>query len=186
MSIDKGYRIRNKEGIYFITFAVTGWVDVFTRKVYRDIVVDSLKFCQKEKGLILHAWCIMSNHIHLILSSEKFNLSNVLRDFKKFTSKQILETIQLDYGESRREWMLDLFRMAGTAKSRNSVYQFWRQDKHPIELYSAKFTSQKLNYIHANPVVAGIVDQEEDYLYSSSRDYHSGKSVGMLQLELLE
>jgi putative transposase len=63
---DGGYKIRNKEGVHFITFAVVDWVDVFTRKEYRDILLDSIRFCQKEKSLLVHAWCIMSHHVHFI------------------------------------------------------------------------------------------------------------------------
>jgi len=84
-----GYKIRNKKEIHFITFAVVEWLDVFTRKEYRDILLESLRFCQKEKGLLLHGWCIMSNHVHLIASARNENLSDILRDFKKFTSKKL-------------------------------------------------------------------------------------------------
>ena len=63
----RGYKIRDQSAIHFITFAVVGWVDVFTRKPYRDIVLDSVRYCQDGKGLLLHAWCIMSNHWHLVL-----------------------------------------------------------------------------------------------------------------------
>ena len=87
-----GYKIRNKEGTYFITFAVVEWVDVFTRKKYKDIVLESLRYCQKEKSLIVYAWCIMSNHIHFI-ASKNDDLSVILRDFKKFTSKKLLLAI---------------------------------------------------------------------------------------------
>ena len=82
-----GYKIRDQHGIYFLTFAVVEWVDVFTRKEYADIVIESLRYCIQHKGLKLYAWCIMSNHVHLIVSAEQGNLSDVLRDFKKFTSK---------------------------------------------------------------------------------------------------
>jgi len=106
---DSGYKIRNKKEIHFVTFAVLEWVDVFTRKEYRDILIESLKFCQKEKGLLLHGWCIMSNHIHLIASAKNENLSDLRRDFKKFTSKQIIAAIEKNMSESRREWMLKTF-----------------------------------------------------------------------------
>ena len=122
-----GYKIRNKEEIHFITFAVVEWVDVFTRKQYRDIVIDSLRHCQKEKGLILYAWCIMSNHVHLMAAAKENNLSDILRDFKKFTSKQIITAIQDNEQESRKEWMLSIFKQQGEKNSRNSEYQFWRQ-----------------------------------------------------------
>ncbi len=78
-----GYKIRNQAAIHFITFAVVEWVDVFTRQQYRDIVLDSIKYCQAEKGLLLHCCCVMSNHLHLIASAKNKDLSDVLRDFKK-------------------------------------------------------------------------------------------------------
>ena len=81
--------------------------------------------------------------------------------------------------------MLKIFNEAGIANSRNKEYQFWRQDNHPIELYSAAFTKQKIDYIHENPVMAGIVDKAEEYLYSSARDYYNGKNCGLLVVELL-
>jgi REP element-mobilizing transposase RayT len=180
-----GYKIRDKEGIHFITFAVTDWVDVFTRKEYRDILLDSLKYCQTNKGLVLYAWCLMSNHVHLVVSAVNSNTSDILRDFKKFTSKQIIEAIKNNPKESRKEWMLQIFANAGSINSRNTNYQFWRQDNHPEELFSEKFTNQKLNYIHNNPVVAGIVDKAEEYLYSSAKDYYTSKNCGLLKLEML-
>lgn len=180
-----GYKIRDKEGIHFISFAVVEWVDVFTRKEYRDILIDSLKHCQQQKGLLVHAWCLMSNHVHLVISAANNDTSDILRDFKKFTSKQIIKAIEENQQESRREWMLEIFRKAGEKNSRNKNYQFWRQDNQPKELYSSGFTVQKLNYIHNNPVEAGIVDKAEEYLYSSARDYFFGKKCGLLEVDLL-
>ncbi len=180
-----GYKIRNKDGIHFITFAVVEWVDVFTRKEYRDILLDSIKYCQNEKGLILHAWCIMSNHVHMVISAKNNDTSDILRDFKKFTSKQVIAAIEKNEQESRKDWMLKIFREQGEKNSRNSKYQFWRQDNQPKELFSDKFSSQKLNYIHNNPVEAGLVDKAEEYLYRSARDYYFGKNIGLLEIEFL-
>ncbi len=180
---DGGYKIRNKEGAYFITFAVVEWVDVFTRKEYRDIIVESIKYCQKEKGLILHAWCIMSNHIHMAISAKNNNISDILGDFKKFTSKQIFRAIQDNPQESRKDWMLEVFLKSGAKNSRNKTYQFWQQDNHPIELITTNFTQQKLDYIHNNPVEAGIVEKADEYLYSSAKDYSEERNVGLLNIE---
>ena len=179
-----GYKIRNPEGIYFITFAVVDWVDVFTRKEYRDIVVDSLRYCQKEKGLLVHGWCLMSNHLHLVISAKNDNVSDILRDFKKFTSKEIIKAISENPKESRKEWMQKIFAEHGLNNSRNTYNQFWRQDNQPKELFSEKFTWNKMNYIHNNPVEAGLVDNAEDYLYSSSRDY-TGKGKGLIEIHPL-
>ena len=182
---DGGYKIRNKSGIHFITFAVINWIDVFTRKRYCEIFLDSIKYCQKEKGLIMHAWCLMSNHVHLVMSATNNNSSEILRDFKRFTSNQIIKAIETNPIESRKDWMLKLFATAGEKNSRNTNYQFWQQDNHPKELISESFTKQKINYTHYNPVEAGIVDKPEEYIYSSARDYYYGKNCGLLKLEML-
>ena len=92
--------------MYFVSFTVVHWVDVFTRKQYRDILIESLKYCQDKKGLVIYAWCIMSNHVHLIISTKEDNISDILGDFKKFTIKKIIAAIQNNPGESRKEWML--------------------------------------------------------------------------------
>ena len=182
---DSGYKIRNKKEIHFLTLTIVGWADVFTRKVYRDIVVDSLKYCQKEKGLLIHAWCIMSNHLHLLASAANENLSEIVRDFKKFTSRKILKEIMSNEHESRKEWLINLFKAAGAANSRNKEYQFWRQDNQPKECYSPQFTVQKLNYIHNNPVEAGIVEKAEEYLYSSAGAYHYQRNCGLLEIAFI-
>lgn len=159
------------------------WVDVFTRKEYRDLVVESLRYCQREKGVIIYGWCIMSNHLHLMIRAD--GLSAVLRDFKKFTSKQLLQAIEVNPHESRKEWMLELFKRHGATNSRNQTAQLWQQDNHPMECYSRRFSEQKLDYIHNNPVTAGIVEKAEEYVYSSARDYHYGKKLGLLEIEWL-
>lgn len=183
----QSYSINNPEGVYFITFATVEWVDVFTRKRYVEIVIDSLKYCQEKKGLNIHGWCLMSNHIHLIVSAlhpEVNNLSGIIRDFKKFTSNKIIDSIQNESGESRRNWMLWIFGEAGKKNSNNKNYQFWQQENHPEELITNKFIEQKIEYIHNNPVEAGLVENPEDYMYSSARNY-SGKE-GLIDVEFLD
>lgn len=180
-----GFKIRNQAGVHFITFAVVNWVDVFSRQVYRDILLESLKYCQINRGLNVHAWVVMTNHVHLIVSSSENDLSDILRDFKKFTSAHILKTIKDSSVESRKDWMLNLFREAGKWNARNGGFQFWQQDNHPIELYSGKFIWQKINYIHENPVCAGMVAKPEHYLYSSAKDYLEMKSCGLLEVAFL-
>lgn len=178
------YKFHNPDGIYFITFATVEWVDVFTRRQYADIFIESLRFCQQNKGLVLHAWCMMSNHVHLIISRSGIeSLSDIVRDLKKFTSTSIIKAIKENDQESRKDWMLWLFSVAGKSNVNNTNYQFWRQDNHAEELFSNKFITQKLDYIHYNPVSAGIVDEPEAYLLSSARDY-AGQS-GLLEVHLL-
>ena len=180
-----GYKIRNQQGLHFITFAVVEWIDVFTRSMYSDIVVDSLKYCIRKKGLKLHAWIIMSNHIHLVASAnENFMLSEILRDLKKFTSKKILDSIRNNELESRRKWMMRLFKEAGKSNSRNETFQFWRQENRPIELDDNKMIEQRIDYLHRNPVASGWIDDETDFIYSSARDYAGEK--GLIKLDILK
>ena len=87
---DEGYKIRDEFGVYYLTFAVVEWIDVFSRKIYTDIVLDSLKFCMEKKQLKLFAWCIMTNHVHLILQSSKGDLSGTLRDLKNLLPQELL------------------------------------------------------------------------------------------------
>ncbi len=180
-----GYTITDQGAMYFVSFAVVGWVDVFTRKEYRDVVIESLKFCQEKKGLVLYGWCMMSNHLHLIISAKENNVSDVLGDFKKFTSKQLMKSIIEHPGESRKEWMIEIFKKAGELNSRNTYHQFWQQDNRPKIIYTPNFAAQKLEYIHNNPVEAGIVGKAEEYIYSSARDYFYGKQCGLLKIEFL-
>jgi REP element-mobilizing transposase RayT len=178
------YQISNQNGIYFVTLTIVEWIDVFTRPIYKNIIIESLQFCQKEKGLKIYAWVIMTNHLHMIIAADPGNsLSDILRDFKKFTANKIINKIKSELGESRRNWMLWIFKKAGNRNPNNRNYQFWRQDNHPEELFSEKFTDQKLEYIHNNPVNAGIVDKAEEYIYSSARDYFGGK--GLLEIEFI-
>ena len=95
-----------------------------------------------------------------------------MRDMKKHTSSALRAAIEQHPGESRKEWMLWMMKRAGTKNSQNSEFQLWQQDNHPIELFDNKILHQKLDYIHYNPVVAGIVDKPEEYLYSSARHYY--------------
>jgi len=182
---ERPYQINNQAGVYFVTFSVVQWVDVFTRREYRDIVLASLKYCQQSKGLILYGWCLMSNHIHLILAAKESNtVSGILRDFKKFTSKRIIESIEDNEKESRKSWMLWLFSSSGKANLNNHESQFWQQgNNHAVELFTPMFSRQKLDYIHLNPVRAGIVENPQDYLYSSARNY--ADLPGLLEVEFL-
>ena len=165
----KGYKIAKGESVYFLTFTIVGWVDLFTRKVYRDIVIESFRFCQENKGLDLFAYVIMSNHLHLIARSREGDLSSVVRDFKSYTSLKFLEAIDNER-ESRRDWMKVVFGYHGKF-AKGQDFKIWRRDNHAEVIFSEQFFKQKLNYIHNNPVKAGIVERPEHYLYSSARNY---------------
>ena len=171
-SMSTKYKFRNQEQLYFVSFAVVGWIDLFIRNEYKDILLESWKHCQQHKGLEIYGWCIMTSHVHMIIGTHGDKLENIMRDMKKHTSIALKQAIKDHPGESRREWMLWLMERAGQKNSQNIEFQLWQQDNHPIELFDHKILHQKLDYIHNNPVVAGIVEKPEDYLYSSARNYY--------------
>lgn len=176
--MSRNYKFHNPDGVYFVSFAVVEWLDVFTRNEYKNIIVDSLHYCQQEKDMEIFAWCIMSNHVHIIFRSageQKPEL--LLGDFKRYTSKAIVKAIMENPKESRKDFLLEQFLIAGSKSSNVNKYQFWRHDNKPIELWSSKVIDEKINYIHQNPVEEGLVFRAEDYIYSSAADYAGEKGI---------
>ncbi len=176
--MSRNYKFHNPEGIYFVSFAVVEWIDVFTRAEYKNILLDSLTFCQKNKGMEIMAWCIMTNHVHLVYRIVgEGKPENVLGDFKRFTSKAIIQAIKENLKESRSGWLLEQFSKAAKKTSNVTNFQFWRHDNRPIELWSNHVIDEKINYVHENPVKEGLVFKAEDYLYSSAKDYAGEKGL---------
>lgn len=179
------YKFHDDSQLYFVTFTVVNWIDIFIRQEYRDVIYHSIQYCQKEKGMLVFGYCMMPSHIHLIIGTKQEKLSNIVRDLKAFTSRQIRKQIENNNRESRREWIMWMFKRAGLRNERNTDWQFWQQHNHPIELNNYEIALQRLNYIHNNPVVAGFVDNAADWLHSSAGDYF-GTRKGSLELLLIE
>ena len=171
------YSIKDQHALHFVTFTIHQWVDVFTRNEYSDILIESISYCQKAKGLKVYAWVIMSNHCHFILGSEKVPLSDIIRDLKKFTAKSIIKAIESNPHESRKRWLLWLLKKDGHI-------WFWEEDDHEEEIFSQTFLETKIKYIHQNPVRAGIVEKEEEYLNSSCGEFY-GLRKSKIELETL-
>jgi len=182
------YKIYDQNGLNYLTLTIVEWIDLLSRKVYKDIIIESLQYCQKNKGLIIYGYVIMTNHVHLICQVSKESdqeLSAVLRDLKKYTANQFIKYLENDV-ESRKGWILELFRRFGKKNTANRKHQIWTNNNHPIALFNPKTTWQKLDYIHLNPVRAGIVDHPEQYTYSSARNYCNYEGDPVLDVELLE
>ncbi len=182
--MSRKYKIRDQNYPHFVSFAVVQWIDLFTRTVYRQILLDSLNYCQKNKGLIIYAWCIMTNHVHLIIGTNDQPMEGILRDFKSFTSRKLKEAITDNMEESRKKWILWMMKQTGSKNKKNHEWQLWQQQNHPIELSDKHLIRQKLDYLHKNPVTAGFVQNPEDWLYSSAGDYCGKK--GFLDVVLID
>ena len=154
--------------LYYTTTTVVGWIDIFTRQQYVDILYDSIRYCQEHKQLELYAYVIMPNHFHLICRTQEDALNYVMRDLKSFTAREIVKAVETNLHESRREWLMHMFRYYGRGSANNRDHQFWQHGNHPFELRNETVLWQKMRYLHNNPVKAGIVTEPHHYLHSSA------------------
>lgn len=179
------YKIYDNEKAYFVTLTTIGWIDVFIRSNHKLKIVESLKYCQLNKGLTIFGWCLMPSHMHMIARADgNYTLFEILRDFKKFTAKTIISQIENE-PESRRECLPDdkagilcIFSERAKRLKRVKNYKFWqdaclpaRQGNQAKIIFSNEFFYEKLEYIHNNPVHDLIIEKPEDYLFSSARNY---------------
>jgi len=161
-------RNASTDELYFVTLTVVDWIDVFTRRLYNDFLVENLTWNQQHKKLNIYAYVIMTNHIHMVASVTDGSLGDVLRDFKTYTSKELFRLIKENGQESRRDWMLRTFERAGKYNPLNKNHQFWQNGNYPVVLYSPAVIDQKIDYIHDNPVRAGFVGSPHEFWYSSA------------------
>lgn len=182
--MSRKYKFADNNKMYFVSFSVINWIDLFIRKDYKEILLNSIQFCQQTKDLELYGWCIMTSHVHLIIGTKGNLMQNIMRDLKRHTSEELHKAIVNNNRESRKEWLLWMMERSAKKNNIKSGFQLWQPESHPIELSTNKIAHQKLNYIHNNPVEAGFVMKAEDWLYSSAIDYYGGK--GLLEIEKLE
>ena len=168
------FNLNGQKQISLVTCTVVQWIDVFTRPVYADIILDGVKHLQKYSGLQVYGWGIMTNRAQLICSSRKAtDLEETIREFKKHTSGNIISAMENDENEPRKTWMLYLLKQIGGIT-------LWQTAPDTEEIRSRDMFLQKLNLIHFSPVKAGWVNNPADYRYSSARDFDGAK--GMLEL----
>lgn len=161
---------------YFVTWTLVDWLHLFDKDPYRQIILEALNHLRVKKRTQLNAFVIMASHVHAILWPEMdINLSDVTRDFKRFTSRKISK-------QAENENSRDLLKVFEKARSENraqsaSTYQVWQEGSHPEAVFSEKFARQKMDYIHMNPVKAGLVSTPDQWRYSSARAYLLGEET---------
>ena len=171
IDLPQHYKVHDQHYAHFVTSTVVHWIPVFCREDYFAVLVDSLKHCIDNRSLRIHAYVLMPNHFHLICSQAEGDLSGVMRDLKRFTSRQISTMLESD---GRLTWLRAMRRSAdGEANTR-----VWDEAFHPVQLHSEKFFRQRFDYLHANPVRAGYVSNPCDWRYSSAAAYRAdGESL---------
>lgn len=152
-------------GNYFLTATIVEWLPVFQGVEPCNIIVDALEFCRQNKEMKLRAYVIMENHIHLI--AEAPDLSTTIQSFKSYTARQIISHMT----NSNKEWLHRLFTLYKKRYKHDSTYQVWQEGVHPQRIQGAEMLTQKMTYIHQNPVRRGYVDLPEHWRYSSARNY---------------
>ena len=171
------YRVfTDKNYAYFVTWTVVNWLPLFAESVHRQIVLDSLSYLRTDKQTQLNAFVVMSTHIHAVLwPDDGINLSDVTRDLKRFTSRKISK-------EAEKQGATKLILSFKNARKGNraqdvSTYQVWQEGSHPEAIFTEKFAKQKIDYIHLNPVRAGMVKTADEWPYSSARAYILGEET---------
>ena len=155
------------EGIYFLTNTIVSWLPVFTGSDMCSLILESLLFCRKNKGLRLYAYVIMENHIHLV--AEAPDLGRCMQAFKGYTAREVIALAQT----TGKEWLLRQFDYCRKAHKDHSQYQVWQEGSHPQLIQEDDMLRQKIMYVHNNPVRRGYVDKPEHWRYSSARNYES-------------
>ena len=177
----KPWSFDESDSLYFCTDVIVGWQYVFTSPEFFETIIDSLKFCQENKGLRLHAHVIMPNHVHSIISASQGNLSSIIRDYKRYTSGRISDLL----GEAKNKRLLRYFRSVARREERGNEHKIWQSGSHPVLIESGEFFDQKLEYIHNNPVIKGYVERPAHWKFSSARNYilndHSIIKVDLLE-----
>ena len=168
------YKFAEDDHIHFLTCSVVDWLPLFEDETSIQILINSLRYLQKENRINIYAYVIMPDHVHLIASS--VNLSKHIGDFKSFTARTIIDLLT----KRQTKNVLARLKHCKLKHKRKSAYQLWQEGSHPEVILGSKMMRQKINYIHFNPVVAGFVDDPLVWKYSSARNYEG--LVGLLEV----
>jgi len=184
--VGRKYKICDQSKLHFVTFTAVDWLNIFEDPKHCFIFIDSVKYCQKHKSLEVYSWCIMPNHVHMIIgTSGDTRLQDVIRDLRSFTSRKIrLNLEEIAEFDLNNLYILQHMKRTGERNSRNFDFQLWQQHYHPIELSTNRMMDQRLHYTHNNPVAAGLVEIPEQWKWSSAIDYYGGK--GLIDIIFIE
>ncbi len=154
---------------YFVTSTIVHLIPVFRRDEYFGVLADSLIYCVQHRDFRIHAFVIMPDHFHLICSQLTGDISGVIRDIKRFTSRKLFDLLVRDSGYA--PWL----RAMRNAARGTSEAKLWDDEFHPEQVYSQAFFQQKCHYIHDNPIRAGYVEDPCHWKYSSACLYYEDR-----------
>jgi REP element-mobilizing transposase RayT len=150
----------------FYTATIFEWKHILAYEKHKDIIIESLQFLVKDKRIILNGFVIMSNHIHLIWQPMFGSTpADIQASFMKFTAQQLKRSLMVNDVAMLEELKVNKY---------DRTYQIWKREPLSVELRTHEVFIQKLDYVHNNPVRAGLCIHPEDYHYSSARFYYDG------------
>jgi len=170
------YKILDNRNVFFVTSTIVNWIPVFNIKNNIDSLIESFIYSQKHKGLKIFSFVIMPEHFHMICESEE--IIKVIQSIKSYSAKRIIEF----YKQSNDTDTLKQFIISKKGYKLTSTYQVWQEGFHPKAILSKEMFSQKINYIHFNPVKRELVKDMTDYDYSSARNFFLNES-GVIELD---
>ncbi|MDZ7648249.1 MAG: transposase [Cytophagales bacterium] len=158
-----------QNGTEFFTATCLKWQPLLQRNEYKDIIMNSLKFLIDDNRIWLYDYVIMPNHIHLMWCKQNAWVEkNIQQMFLKYTDQQIKFRLIEDNPKELANYL-------STQKDRG--YHFWERRAYSATMYNRKVASQKIDYMHYNPVKAGLCETPEQYLYSSYRFYELNQNT---------
>ena len=163
---------------HFISSSTVNWIPLFNRNDVREILLEALRYRVENNIIKLHAYIIMPNHFHAILTTA--NITKTIKEFKSYTARLIVDLLKL---ENQTE-LLRKFEYFKKKYKTDSTYQIWQEGYHPEMIISMDMFNQKAMYIHNNPVKANLVKKAEDWPYSSASNYILG--TGVLPIDVLQ
>lgn len=165
------YKFTDNDQPHFLTSTVVEWIPLFSNPEIVETIFDSLRFLQRERNLVVYAYVILENHMHMIASCT--DLHKTMKEFKSYTATQIIDYLE----ESDSRGLLEILQRAKLAHKTESKHQVWQEGSHPEQITSEEMMRQKVEYIHSNPVKRGYVDEAVHWRYSSARNYAGEKGL---------
>jgi REP element-mobilizing transposase RayT len=147
---------------YYLTSVAKNRLPVFRIDPIKQIVCGALDEARNSGGIMIFAYVIMPDHIHLITDSAR-SISDVLRFTNGISAKRVIDYLKENNFES------SLKKLRQQEKNRSHKHSLWEHHSNAFSITGEETMMQKVNYIHQNPVTAALVERAEDYLFSSAR-----------------
>lgn len=155
-------KISRDNPCYYLTSVAKDRLPVSQTDKIKEIVCNAFDEARKSAALLIFAFVIMPDHVHIITDGSR-KPSDVLRFLNGISARRVIGYLK------EKGFQSSLDKLRQEVKKREYKHSLWEHHSDAFLLTSEAMFMQKVNYIHQNPVRAGLVERTEDYLYSSAR-----------------